>query len=47
MERYEDSIADFLESLALDPDNPITYSNIGLVFRKMERFPEAIEYFSK
>ena len=47
MGKYEESIADFLHSLALDPDNPITYSNIGLVYRKMERFSEAIEYFSK
>ena len=47
MGQYEDSITDFLQSLTLDPENPITYSNIGLVYRKMEKFSEAIEYFSK
>lgn len=35
MGQYQESIADFLHSLALDPENPITYSNIGLVYRKM------------
>ena len=40
-------MADFLQSLSLDPDNPVTYSNIGLVYRKMERYQEAIDYFSK
>lgn len=47
MERYEESILDFLESMRLDPENPITYSNIGLVYRKMEKYQEAIDYFSK
>lgn len=42
MGHFQESIADFLHSLALDPENPITYSNIGLVYRKMEKFAEAI-----
>lgn len=47
MEKYEESITDFLQSLTLDPENPVTYSNIGLVYRKMEKYQEAIEYFTK
>jgi len=47
MGKYEESIKDFLISLEIDPLNPLTYSNIGLVYRKMDRFSEAIHYFTK
>jgi len=35
MGRYEESIGDFLKSLERDENNPITFTNIGLVFRKI------------
>ena len=34
-------------ALQYDPNNVIAYCNIGLVYRKLERFEEAIEYFTK
>jgi tetratricopeptide (TPR) repeat protein len=47
MGRYEESIADFMKSLEKDPHNAITFTNIGLVFRKIEKFDKAVEYFTK
>lgn len=47
MGRYEESISDFLRSLERDPNNPITFTNIGLVYRKLENFEKAVEYFSR
>lgn len=47
MGRYEESITDFLKSLEKDPENPITFTNVGLVFRKIEKFDKAVEYFTK
>jgi tetratricopeptide (TPR) repeat protein len=47
MGKYDKSIQDFKEALIYDPSNTVAYSNIGIVYRKMERFEEAIEYFTK
>ena len=47
MEKYDESIEDFLKSLELNSDNPVTYLNIGIVYRKMDRFKDAIEYFTR
>lgn len=42
MGKYEQSVKDFLISLEKDPGNPITYSNIGLVYRKLDKYMEAV-----
>jgi len=42
MGRYEESIVDFMKSLEKDPNNAITFTNIGLVFRKIEKFDKAV-----
>lgn len=47
MGKFEESIEDFMEALKYDPTNTVAYSNIGIVYRKMERFEDAIEYFTK
>ena len=47
MEKYEQSVSDFLKSLECKGDNPVTYLNIGnniinnilgIVYRKMDCF---------
>jgi tetratricopeptide (TPR) repeat protein len=43
----EDSLNDFDKALEIDSHNSIIYSNRGLVLRKLERFPEAIEDYTK
>lgn len=47
MGRYEEAVADFLKSLELDSTNPLTYANIALVYRRLEKYETAIEYFTK
>lgn len=34
-------------ALERDPDNPVTLSNVGLVYRKLENFEKAVHYFTK
>lgn len=38
MGNFEESINDFTEALKYDPTNTVAYSNIGIVYRKMEKF---------
>ncbi|MDE7250614.1 MAG: tetratricopeptide repeat protein, partial [Lachnospiraceae bacterium] len=43
----EKSLADYEKSLELDPDDYITYSNMGFCYRVNRQFEKAIEYFQK
>lgn len=40
--RLENALSDLNRAIALDPRNPIIYSNRGLVLRKLGRYKEAI-----
>lgn len=42
-----EAIEDFNAALSLDATNPIIYSNIGLVHRKLENFEKAIDCYTK
>jgi len=42
MGKLKESLQDFSQALKLDDKNPIIYSNIGLVYRKLEDFDKAI-----
>ena len=42
----EEAINDFDKAVELDTENPIIYSNRGLVKRKQENFVEAIEDYA-
>ena len=42
-----ESLCDFNKAIDLDQYNSIIYSNRGLVLRKLERFDDAIEDYSK
>jgi len=46
LRRLEDSIYDFNRAIELDGSNPIIYSNRGLVYRKMDRFENAIDDYT-
>jgi len=46
MNRLEDALEDFKKALALDNKNPIIFSNMGLVLRKMEDFETASYCYS-
>ena len=46
MSLLDKAIDDFDKAVALDPQNPIIYSNRGLVHRKQERYSEAIEDYT-
>lgn len=41
------SLADYEKSLELDPDDYVTYSNMGFCYRVDRQFEKAIEYFQK
>lgn len=43
----EKSLADYEKSLELDPDDYVTYSNMGFCYRVDRQFEKAIEYFRK
>ena len=34
-------------ALERDSNNPVTLSNVGLVYRKLENFEKAVQYFTK
>ena len=40
--RFEEALEDFKRALQQDMKNPIIYSNMGLVLRKMEDYETAI-----
>ena len=42
----QEAINDFDKAVNLDPENPIIYSNRGLVQRKQENYTEAIDDYS-
>ena len=44
--RLEESLEDFKKALSLDTKNPIIYSNMGLVLRKMEDYETAAYCYS-
>lgn len=46
LSRYKESLQDFNKVLSSDPRNPIIYSNIGLVYRKMGHYEQAIKTYS-
>ncbi|MCM1127624.1 MAG: tetratricopeptide repeat protein [Lachnospiraceae bacterium] len=43
----QSSLADYEKSLELDPDDYVTYSNMGFCYRVDRQFEKAIEYFQK
>lgn len=43
----EKSLADYEKSLELDPDDYVTYSNMGYCYQADRQFEKAIEYFQK
>lgn len=47
MTNLELSLNDFNKAIELDPENPIIYSNRGLVQRKLGNYTEAIQDYSK
>ncbi|OTF78181.1 cell division cycle protein 16-like protein [Euroglyphus maynei] len=42
--RYIDAIEFFKKSLSLSPNNPSTYSSIGLVYCMLDKYSEAVDY---
>lgn len=46
MNQLEDALEDFKKALSLDTKNPIIYSNMGLVLRKMEDYETAAYCYS-
>lgn len=47
MNHLEDALEDFKKALTLDNKNPIIFSNMGLVLRKMEDFETAAYCYSQ
>jgi len=47
MNKFEEALEDFKKALSLDSKNPIIYSNMGLVLRKMEDFETAVYCYSQ
>lgn len=47
MGKLTEAIEDFKAALEIDATHPIIYSNLGLVYRKLENFEKAIECYSK
>jgi len=47
MNKFDDALEDFKKALSLDSKNPIIYSNMGLVLRKMEDFETAAYCYSQ
>lgn len=46
MNKFDEALEDFKKALSLDSKNPIIYSNMGLVLRKMEDFETAAYCYS-
>jgi lipoprotein NlpI len=47
MNLLSDALEDFKKSLSLDTKNPIIFSNMGLVLRKMDDFETAAYCYSQ
>jgi Flp pilus assembly protein TadD len=41
MGKLDQAVHDFTEALALDPANPLIHSNLGLLYRKMQKHDQA------
>jgi len=43
----EKAVKDFQIALKIDNDNPIIYSNMGLVLRKIQKYDDAIHCYTR
>ena len=44
--RYDEALSDFDQAVSLESQNPVIYSNRGLVNRKLEKFKAAIDDYT-